>query len=54
MTKKNSMLIKLLSSGKSGYFFIKKKNPKLLKKKISLKKYDPVLKKHIIFNERKI
>ncbi len=54
MAKKNNFLVKLVSSGGSGYFFVKKRNPKQLKEKLSFKKYDPVLRKHVVFNEKKL
>ncbi|AFP83982.1 50S ribosomal protein L33 [Candidatus Carsonella ruddii] len=46
------ILIKLKSS-KSYFFYLKKKNKKN-NKKISLLKFDPIIKKRIIFNEEKI
>lgn len=52
MAKKNTILVKLVSSEGSGVFFIKKRNPKQLKKKLKFKKYDPVLRKHVLFNEK--
>ena len=54
MAKKNNILVKLVSSADTGYFFVKKRNPKQLKEKLSFKKYDPVLRKHITFNEKKL
>ena len=53
MGKKNTNLVRLVSSEGSGYFFIKKRNPKQLKNKLCFRKYDPKLRKHIIFNEKK-
>lgn len=54
MAKKNTILVRLVSSSGSGYFMIKKRNPKKLKTKLSFKKYDPFLRKHVVFNEKKI
>lgn len=54
MVKKNTVLIKLVSDSNSGYFIVKKKNPKQLKKKLSFRKYDPVVRKHTVFNEKKL
>ena len=54
MAKKNTVLVKLVSSEGSGYYFVKKRNPKQLKEKLTFKKYDPVLRKHVIFNEKKL
>jgi large subunit ribosomal protein L33 len=47
-------LIRLVSSAGTGYFYVKKKNFKKLTKKLSFKKYDPVVRKHVLFNEAKI
>ena len=52
--KKNRILIKLESSEKTGYFYITTKNKKSKDKKLSVKKYDPKLRRHVIFNEVKI
>ena len=54
MAKKSTVLVKLVSSEGSGYFFVKKKNPKTLTKKLNFRKYDPVLKKHVLFEEKKL
>jgi large subunit ribosomal protein L33 len=54
MAKKNILLIKLVSSAQTGYYYVTKKNPKTKTEKIALKKYDPVARKHVVFNEAKI
>ena len=54
MAKKNIVLIKLVSSANTGYFYVKKKNPKKQTEKLSFKKYDPVVRKHVVFNEAKL
>ena len=54
MAKKNTILIKLESTANTGYFYVKKKNPKKLTKKLSYKKYDPVVRKHVEFLEKKL
>lgn len=54
MAKKNTILVKLVSTGDTGYFFVKKKNPKKQTEKMSFKKYDPVLRKHVLFKEKKL
>ncbi len=54
MAKKKRINIKLLSSSGSGHFYTSTKNINNTKKKISLKKYDPIFKKHFIYNEIKI
>jgi large subunit ribosomal protein L33 len=54
MAKKNTVLFKLASSEDTGYFLVRKKNPKKLTKKLSFKKYDPVARKHVLFTETKL
>ena len=51
---KNTILIKLVSSAETGYYYLRKKNPKKLTEKIELKKYDPVARKHVLFKEAKL
>jgi large subunit ribosomal protein L33 len=46
--------IKLVSSANTGFFYVTKKNPKNNTKKLELKKYDPVARKHVVFKEGKI
>ncbi len=45
--------IKLVSSEGTGVFYVTKKNPKNTKK-LELKKYDPRVRKHVVFKEGKI
>jgi len=47
-----SQLIKLKSS-ESGYMYYTRKNKKLVTRKIELKKYDPNVRKHVVFKEVK-
>jgi large subunit ribosomal protein L33 len=54
MAKKNTILVKLVSSENTGYFIVKKRNPKKLQEKLSFTKYDPVVRKHVLFNEKKM
>ncbi|KJV65827.1 MULTISPECIES: 50S ribosomal protein L33 [Ehrlichia] len=55
MAKKGStLLVKLASSAKTGFFYVKKRNPKKLINKLSFRKYDPVAKKHVLFTEEKL
>ncbi|NMC61563.1 MAG: 50S ribosomal protein L33 [SAR324 cluster bacterium] len=46
----------LVSSEKTGYFYTNRKNKKKNKgeKKLALKKYDPVARKHVEFAEKKL
>jgi large subunit ribosomal protein L33 len=51
---KKNLLIKLVSSAGTGYFYVKKRNPKTVTEKLSFKKYDPVVRKHVLFKEHKL
>ncbi|RMD71937.1 MAG: 50S ribosomal protein L33 [Gammaproteobacteria bacterium] len=46
--------IKLVSSAGTGYFYTTVKNKRNTPDKLELKKYDPVVRKHVIFREAKI
>jgi large subunit ribosomal protein L33 len=52
--KKGLILVKLLSSAGTGFFLVKKKNPKKLTRKLSFMKYDPKVRKHVLFEEKKL
>jgi large subunit ribosomal protein L33 len=52
--KNKNMLIKLVSTAGTGYFLVKKRNPKSLTEKLSLRKFDPKARKHVTFKEVKI
>jgi large subunit ribosomal protein L33 len=54
MAKSNTVLIKLVSSADTGFFYVTKKNPRTKTEKLELKKYDPVARKHVVFKESKI
>ena len=55
MAKKGTILVKLASSAKTGYFYVIRKNPKKIgNKKLSFNKYDPVVMKHVEFVEEKL
>ncbi len=55
MAKKTATIsVKLLSSANTGFFYVAKKNPRKKPEKMSFKKYDPVVRKHVVFNEAKI
>jgi large subunit ribosomal protein L33 len=54
MAKKATVLIKMTSSAGTGFFYVKKKNPKKLTKKLAFRKYDPKLRKHVLFEEKKL
>lgn len=54
MAKKNIVLIKLQSSADTGFYYVTKKNPKTKTEKLKFRKYDPIVRKHVVFNEAKI
>ncbi len=54
MKRANSIIIKLVSSAGTGFYYTTRKNPRTDSEKLSLKKYDPVVRKHVDFKESKI
>ena len=54
MAKQTTVLIKLVSTADTGYFYVTKKNPRTSTEKFEFRKYDPVAKKHVAFKESKI
>ncbi|MBM3506509.1 MAG: 50S ribosomal protein L33 [Alphaproteobacteria bacterium] len=54
MAKQNFVKIKLVSSADTGTFYVTKKNPKTKTEKLTMKKYDPKVRKHVEFKEAKI
>lgn len=54
MAKAATIKIKLLSTADTGFFYVTKKNSRTMTDKLSMKKYDPVARKHVEFKETKI
>ena len=54
MAKPATLQIKLLSTADTGFFYVTKKNPRTKPEKLELKKYDPKVRKHVLFKEAKI
>jgi large subunit ribosomal protein L33 len=54
MAKSNTVLIKLVSSADTGFYYVTKKNPRTKTEKLELKKYDPVARRHVVFKESKM
>ncbi len=46
--------IKLVSSAGTGYFYTTTKNKRNTTGKLQVKKYDPVVRKHVLFKESKL
>tara|TARA_B100000459_G_C8465137_1_gene151770 strand:+ start:245 stop:412 length:168 start_codon:yes stop_codon:yes gene_type:complete len=54
MAKASTILVKLVSTADTGYYYVTKKNPRTQTEKLSMRKYDPVVRKHVEFKEGKI
>ena len=54
MAKATTVKIKLESTAGTGYYYVTKKNSRNMKDKMVVKKYDPVVRKHVEFKEGKI
>ncbi len=54
MAKASTIVIKMESTAGTGYFYVAKKNPRSMTEKLEKRKYDPVVRKHVIFKEAKI
>jgi large subunit ribosomal protein L33 len=54
MAKAVTLKIRLVSTADTGYFYVTKKNSRTQTEKLSFKKYDPVVRKHVEFKEAKI
>ncbi len=59
MAKPTSVKIKMESSAGTGYYYVTKKSSRPKpgggqREKLSMRKYDPVARKHVAFNEAKI
>ena len=46
--------IKLVSSAGTGHFYTTTKNKRTMSGKMEIKKYDPVVRKHVVYKEGKI
>lgn len=53
MAKSARELVKLESTAGTGYFYVTSKNRKTSKEKLVKKKYDPKIRKHVIFKEER-
>jgi len=53
MAKKNTVIVRLESTAGTGYYKIALKNPKKQQGKLEFKKYDPRVRKHVLFVEKK-
>lgn len=46
--------IRLVSSAGTGFFYTTDKNKRTMPEKMEIKKFDPVVRKHVVFKEAKI
>lgn len=51
--KRASVLAKLVSTADTGFYYLVRRNPKKHANKLEFMKYDPVVRKHVLFKEQK-
>jgi large subunit ribosomal protein L33 len=54
MAKPTTQLIKMVSTADTGYFYVARKNSRTLTEKLTMRKYDPRARKHVLFKESKM
>ena len=54
MAKSVREKIKLVSSAGTGHYYTTSKNKRTMTEKLEMKKYDPVVRKHVLYKEAKI
>jgi len=54
MAKPTTVKIRLNSGADTGFFYVTKKNTRTMTEKMTVKKYDPRVRKHVEFKEGKI
>ena len=54
MAKPTTIKIRLNSTAGTGHFYVTKKNARTMTEKMAIKKYDPVVRKHVEYKEGKI
>ena len=54
MAKSAREKIKLVSTAGTGYYYTTDKNKRTMPDKMEIKKFDPVVRKHVIYTEAKI
>lgn len=52
--KLKSVAIKLVSTAGTGFFYVTRKNPRTVQHKLALRKYDPIVRQHVVFAESKM
>ncbi len=54
MAKPTTQLIKMVSTADTGFFYVARKNTRTLTEKLTMRKYDPRARKHVLFKESKM
>ena len=54
MAKPTTIKIRLNSTAGTGHFYVTKKNARTMTEKMTVNKYDPVVRKHVEYKEGKI
>ena len=54
MAKAATVKIRMVSTADTGFYYVTQKNPRTQTEKLTLRKYDPVARKHVEFKEAKI
>ncbi|KAI0511209.1 uncharacterized protein LOC110098578 [Dendrobium catenatum] len=52
--KAGSIFIRLVSAAGTGFFYVKRKNPRRITEKLEFRKYDPRVNRHVLFTEAKM
>ena len=50
--KKATVLVQLLSTAGTGFFYVARRNARA--RKLAFRKYDPVVRQHVLFEEKKL
>ncbi|KAK9153843.1 hypothetical protein Sjap_001323 [Stephania japonica] len=51
---KKVKFIRLVSAAATGYFYVKRKNPRKILEKLEFRKFDPRVNCHVLFTEQKM
>lgn len=54
MAKPATLQVKMVSTADTGYFYVTTKNPRTQTEKLQMRKYDPKVRKHVLFKESKM
>jgi large subunit ribosomal protein L33 len=52
--KRASIFIRLVSTAGTGFFYVKRKNPRRITEKLEFRKYDPRVNNHVLLTEAKM